>query len=54
MGGERDFRNDFSIPFKFTPKNILDFAPVWALDMLFCGVPSLDAFPVLPMRQGAA
>ncbi len=46
VGGkrERDFRNDFSIPFKFTPKNVLDFAsrPRWALDMLFHGVPSLE------------
>ena len=46
VGGkrERDFRNDFSIPFRFTPKNVLDFAtrPVWALDMLLRGVPSLE------------
>ncbi|MGI8894730.1 MAG: alpha-hydroxy acid oxidase [Casimicrobiaceae bacterium] len=46
VGGkrERDFRNDFSIPFKFTPKNVLDFAsrPIWALDMLFRGVPALE------------
>jgi (S)-mandelate dehydrogenase len=46
VGGkrERDFRNDFSIPFRFTPKNMLDFAsrPAWALDMLFRGVPSLE------------
>jgi (S)-mandelate dehydrogenase len=46
VGGkrERDFRNDFSIPFKFTAKNVLDFAsrPVWALDMLFRGVPPLE------------
>ena len=46
VGGkrERDFRNDFSIPFRFTPKNVLDFAtrPAWALDMLLRGVPSLE------------
>ncbi len=46
VGGkrERDFRNDFSIPFKFTPKNVLDFAtrPRWAFDMLLKGVPSLE------------
>ena len=33
VGGkrERDFRNDFSIPFRFTPRNVLDFAtrPAW-------------------------
>jgi (S)-mandelate dehydrogenase len=46
VGGkrERDFRNDFSIPFRFTPRNVLDFAtrPVWALDMLLRGVPALE------------
>jgi (S)-mandelate dehydrogenase len=46
VGGkrERDFRNDFSIPFSFTPKNVLDFAtrPAWALDMLLRGVPPLE------------
>lgn len=46
VGGkrERDFRNDFSIPFRFTPKNLLDFAsrPLWALDMLVRGVPTLE------------
>ena len=34
VGGkrERDFHNDFSIPFRFTPRNVLDFAsrPAWA------------------------
>ena len=47
VGGkrERDFRNDFSIPFRFTPKNVLDFAtrPAWALDMLLRGVPQLES-----------
>jgi len=46
VGGkrERDFRNDFSVPFRFTPKNVLDFAsrPAWALDMLLRGVPKLE------------
>jgi (S)-mandelate dehydrogenase len=46
VGGkrERDSRNDFSIPFRFTPKNVLDFAtrPAWALDMLLRGVPPLE------------
>ena len=46
VGGkrERDSRNDFSIPFRFTPKNVLDFAtrPAWALDMLLRGVPALE------------
>ena len=46
VGGkrERDFRNDFSIPFRFTSRNVLDFAsrPAWALDMLMHGVPALE------------
>jgi len=46
VGGkrERDYRNDFSVPFQYTLKNMLDFAsrPVWALDMLFRGVPALE------------
>ena len=45
VGGkrERDLRNDFKIPFHFTLKNTLDFAskPLWALPMLFNGVPEL-------------
>ena len=45
VGGkrERDLRNDFKIPFHFTLKNTLDFAskPLWALPMLFNGVPGL-------------
>lgn len=46
VGGkrERDFRNQFSVPFRFTAKNALDFAsrPAWALDMLLKGVPVLE------------
>jgi (S)-mandelate dehydrogenase len=46
VGGkrERDFRNDFAVPFRFTRRNMLDFAsrPPWALDMLMRGVPSLE------------
>jgi (S)-mandelate dehydrogenase len=46
VGGkrERDYRNDFSVPFRFTPKNMLDFAsrPAWALDMLVNGMPALE------------
>jgi (S)-mandelate dehydrogenase len=46
VGGkrERDFRNDFGIPFRFTPRNVLDFAtrPAWALDMLIRGAPQLE------------
>jgi (S)-mandelate dehydrogenase len=46
VGGkrERDFRNEFSVPFAFTPKNVLDFAsrPAWALDMLIRGMPVME------------
>lgn len=46
VGGkrERDFRNDFAIPFRYTARNVLDFAsrPLWALDMLLSGVPALE------------
>ena len=54
VGGkrERDFRNDFSIPFRFTPRNVLDFAtrPAWALDMLLRGVPALENLTGMAMR----
>jgi (S)-mandelate dehydrogenase len=46
VGGkrERDFRNDFAIPFSYTARNVLDFArhPVWALSMLRNGAPKLE------------
>lgn len=46
VGGkrERDFRNDFSIPFRYTARNIYDFAskPLWALPMLIRGLPELE------------
>jgi (S)-mandelate dehydrogenase len=46
VGGkrERDFRNDFSVPFRYTPRNLLDFAsrPGWALPMLLGGVPVME------------
>ncbi|APW40893.1 alpha-hydroxy-acid oxidizing enzyme [Rhodoferax koreense] len=46
VGGkrERDLRNDFAMPFRYTPRNVLDFAsrPAWALDMLWHGVPVLE------------
>lgn len=46
VGGkrERDFRNHFSIPFRFTPRNMLDFAsrPRWAIDMLLRGMPVME------------
>jgi (S)-mandelate dehydrogenase len=46
VGGkrERDFRNHLSFPFKYTPKNVLDFAskPLWSLAMLTQGVPQME------------
>jgi (S)-mandelate dehydrogenase len=45
VGGkrERDLRNDFAMPFRFTARNLLDFSsrPRWALDMLVNGIPAL-------------
>ena len=46
VGGkrERDMRNDFSVPFRFTPRNVLGFAarPAWALGMLARGMPVME------------
>ena len=46
VGGkrERDFRNDFAIRFRFTPRNVLDFAsrPLWVLAILRHGMPVLE------------
>ena len=46
VGGkrERDFRNDFAIRFRFTPRNVLDFAshPGWVLSVLRHGMPLLE------------
>ncbi len=46
VGGkrERDFHNHFSIPFRFSARNVLDFAsrPRWALEMLLRGMPAME------------
>ncbi|MGJ7578697.1 alpha-hydroxy acid oxidase [Variovorax sp. RHLX14] len=46
VGGkrERDFHNHFSIPFRFTARNVMDFAtrPRWALEMLARGMPVME------------
>ena len=46
VGGkrERDYRNDFSIPFGFTPKNMLDFGlhPSWLSDIIRYGMPVME------------
>ena len=58
VGGkrERDYRNDFTIPFRYTSRNVLDFAskPLWALDMLFRGVPGLEILADLEAFEAAA
>ncbi len=59
VGGkrERDLRNEIAIPFRFTPRNVLDFAsrPRWALDMLVRGVPPLENVAgYAPAATGAA
>ena len=46
VGGkrERDFRNDFSVPFRFTAKNIFDFVqhPHWLSSILRHGMPIME------------
>ena len=46
VGGkrERDFHNDFAIRFRFTPRNVRDFAtrPLWVLAILRYGMPALE------------
>lgn len=46
VGGkrERDFRNDFSVPFRFTPKNMWDFAqhPRWLSSIVRHGMPVME------------
>ncbi len=46
VGGkrERDFRNDFSVPFRFTPKNVVDFMhhPAWLASIIRHGMPVME------------
>ena len=46
VGGkrERDFRNDFSVPFRFTSKNMWDFVqhPYWLSSILRYGMPIME------------
>lgn len=46
VGGkrERDFRNDFSVPFRFTAKNLFDFVqhPHWLSSILRHGMPVME------------
>ena len=56
VGGkrERDFRNHFSVPFKFTPRNLLDFAqhPRWALRIARHGMPTMETLAGLAAPPG--
>ena len=59
VGGkrERDFRNHFSIPFRFTPRNLLDFAlhPRWAARIARHGMPQMETLSGLAQAgHGAA
>ena len=46
VGGkrERDFRNHFSVPFRFTPKNVIDFMqhPRWLTSIIRHGMPVME------------
>ena len=46
VGGkrERDFRNHFSVPFRFTPKNVIDFVqhPRWLTSIIRHGMPVME------------
>jgi (S)-mandelate dehydrogenase len=58
VGGlrERDLRNDFAIPFRFTRRNLLDFAshPGWALGLLRAGMPVMENLAgIAPQGAGA-
>ena len=57
VGGkrERDFHNHFAVPFKFTARNVIDFAgrPFWALDMLRHGMPVFENLRGLGAAQTA-
>ena len=58
VGGkrERDFRNHFSIPFRFTPKNVLDFAlhPRWAARVARHGMPQMETLAGLAKKAGGS
>ncbi len=58
VGGkrERDFRNHFSVPFRLTRRNALDFAlhPRWTLDLLRRGIPVFENLRGLEMAAKSA
>ncbi len=58
VGGkrERDLRNDFAMPFRYTARNLLDFAsrPRWALEMLRYGIPPMPNLQDMAPQTTAA
>jgi (S)-mandelate dehydrogenase len=58
VGGkrERDFRNHFSVPFRITRRNAVDFAlhPRWTLDLLRRGIPAFENLRGLEMAAKSA
>lgn len=58
VGGkrERDFRNQFSVPFRITRRNALDFAlhPRWTLDILRRGIPAFENLRGLELSAKSA
>ena len=58
VGGkrERDFHNQFSVPFRITPRNALDFAlhPRWTFDLLRRGIPAFENLRGLELSAKSA
>jgi (S)-mandelate dehydrogenase len=58
VGGkrERDFRNHFSVPFRFTTKNLVDFSrhPHWLSDIVRYGMPVMENMIGLEMQAKTA
>ena len=58
VGGkrERDFRNHFAIPFRFTPKNVFDFAlhPRWAARIARFGMPQMETLSGLAQTAASS
>lgn len=58
VGGkrERDFHNDFSLPFRFTPRNVRDFAlhPRWLMRLARHGMPRMENLDGLAQQGKSA
>jgi (S)-mandelate dehydrogenase len=58
VGGkrERDFRNHFALPFKYTTKNVFDFMrhPSWSTTILHHGIPRLENLKGFSLAQSLA